>query len=186
MIYAAINCAKQRRSGGRACPQYDATLPPDKAGAWFERTIAERGWFVDDDGNCYCPAHNPTDTGQVVEVTRGPAYALLGESGWEARLPDSLDWNAVPIEIRPARLTATEPEDASPPDAEPRYPKDARVATVIGQSGVVTGSALDGPHGQRTYTVQIDGAPAYDNIYRFLETQLSPADADPPEPRTRS
>lgn len=102
MIYVTLVCAKSRTSCGPGCPQYDEKIDPEDAAAWFGRTVAEHGWTVHQ-GETYCPEHNPTDAGQVVEVPHHPAYAPLGESGWEARLPDSLDWDAVPIEIRPIR-----------------------------------------------------------------------------------
>lgn len=107
MIYVTLVCVKSRTSSGPGCPQYDEKINPEDATAWYRRTIAEHGWNIHG-GETYCPAHNPTDAGQVVEVTRHPAYVPLGDSGWEARLPDSLDWNAVPIEIRPVRSTENE------------------------------------------------------------------------------
>lgn len=99
MIRVAITCAKS--SMGRPCPALDERIPPADAPAWYAKAIADHGWHVDSDGATYCPQHNPTDAGTVVSIVKGE-YRPLGESGWEARLPEDYS-GMVHIEIRQQR-----------------------------------------------------------------------------------
>jgi len=113
VIHVLIACAK---STGRTvsapesgCPEFQATLAPHNIEAWVEKTLAENGWYTHPDrDDYYCPAHNPTDQGVVMPVDH--AYRPLGDSGWEARLPQGF-LAGVEIEIRPRRwLTSADPE----------------------------------------------------------------------------
>jgi len=113
-IHVAITCAKNGAATGRYCPTLEERIPAQDASAWYAATIAEHGWTVDDDGNAYCPRHNPADNGTPIILT-SEGYLPLGDSGWEARarFPDGAryDVSFATIEIRPRRwLTSTDPE----------------------------------------------------------------------------
>lgn len=105
-------CAKSARSVAapdRGCPEFQATLAPDLVEGWVERTLRDNGWYTDTDTDAYyCPRHNPTEQGAAMAVTH--FYRALGESGWEARLPEGVH-GELTIEIRPLRwLTSSDPE----------------------------------------------------------------------------
>jgi hypothetical protein len=105
MIQVALTCAKDGPIVGRfaRCPEYQATLAPGDVEQWVEATLREHGWYADpDSGEYFCPDHNPTDAGLVVEIGPQRAYTPLGESGWEARWAEELGGSAE-IEIRPVR-----------------------------------------------------------------------------------
>lgn len=103
MIHVAIICAKNSPTTGRSgrfCPALEDDIPVDDVSDWHAKTLAEHAWTVDDDGNAYCPRHNPDDAGTIWSVTH--VYRPIGDSGWEARLPE--DWSGgVDLEIRPCR-----------------------------------------------------------------------------------
>jgi hypothetical protein len=107
MIYASIVCAKSRPSYGLPCQQFDERLTPGQVEKWAEATLREHGWHVDEIGDCFCPMHNPADSGALVDVCSGVAYRPLGDSGWEARVPDATVPTQYRIEIRPTRATAS-------------------------------------------------------------------------------
>jgi hypothetical protein len=113
MIHVLIRCAK---SPGRTvaapdggCPEFQAALAPHNIEAWVEKTLRENGWYTHPDrDDYYCPVHNPSDQGVVMPVNH--AYRPLGNSGWEARLPQGFQ-GSVNIEIRPRRrFTASDPQ----------------------------------------------------------------------------
>ena len=102
MIHVAIMCATGRRAiTGPRCPAYEDTVPLDDVHRWYAATLAEHAWTVDEDGNTYCPVHNPADKGAIVSLREGE-YRALGDTGWEARLPGDYT-GSVDIEIRQKR-----------------------------------------------------------------------------------
>lgn len=102
MIHVAIVCATGRHSvTGRRCPDYEATVPLDEVHRWYAAALTEHAWTIGQDGNTYCPAHNPADKGAIVALQDGE-YRSLGDSGWEARLPGDYT-GSVDIEIRQRR-----------------------------------------------------------------------------------
>lgn len=108
-IHVAITCAKSSAATGRCCPALEECIPARDASAWYAATIAEHAWTVDDDGNAYCPRHNPADVGAPITLT-SEAYLPLGDSNWEARVPrnPAFDVSFAHIEIRPIRGEATD------------------------------------------------------------------------------
>ena len=109
MIHVMLACAKAGPRVGRPyiCPQYEAELAPDAVEQWLDACIREHGWCTDPEtGDNFCPDHNPTDAGLIVEIGPKRAYTALGDSGWEARWADEYGGSAE-IEIRPVRGTAS-------------------------------------------------------------------------------
>ncbi len=108
-VHVAVTCAKSDSTGGRYCPALEEHILAQDASAWYAATIAEHGWTVDDDGDAYCPRHNPADIGAPITLT-SEAYLPLGDSGWEARVPrnPAFDVSLAHIEIRPVRGEATD------------------------------------------------------------------------------
>lgn len=84
MIHVAIVCAGNSSTGRRYCTPLEGVVPISDMHTWYAKTLAEHAWTVAEDGETYCPKHNPADRGAPVELT-SEAYLPLGDSGWEAR-----------------------------------------------------------------------------------------------------
>ena len=106
MIHVAVFCAASQPSAGRFCAPIEDTVPLADVERWHAEVLAKHAWTVDEDGNTYCPRHNPADTGAPVELT-SEEYRPLGDSGWEARARVPEDSRAMVsfalIEIRQRR-----------------------------------------------------------------------------------
>lgn len=85
MISVALMCGGQSVTNGVRCPVLTDNVPVADVEAWYERQLAEHGWTMHD-GRPYCPRHNPTKAGAIVDLT-DQEYVPIGDSGWEARLP---------------------------------------------------------------------------------------------------
>lgn len=99
-------CARSRPSAGRSCQPIEGNIEVGDTADWYETALADHAWTVDDDGNTYCPRHNPSDIGAPITLT-SEAYMPLGDSGWEARarIPEDarFDVALATIEIRQRR-----------------------------------------------------------------------------------
>jgi hypothetical protein len=102
VIQVAIVCAKGGQYGLPPCGAMYENLAPDQVEPWVEKTLREHGWYTDEHGAHYCPKRNPADGGLIADINEGPGYRPLGDSGWEARLPENCR-GSVQIEIRPQR-----------------------------------------------------------------------------------
>jgi hypothetical protein len=114
MIHVAITCAHNSPAMGRFCPALEDNIPADDAARWYAAAFAEHAWTVDDDGNNWCPAHNPADRGAEAWITQG-GYSPIGDSGWEARLPEAfavVPGTSIAIEVRQCRPGITIEENA--------------------------------------------------------------------------
>lgn len=83
-VHVAIGCAMNSPSTGRFCAVLEDTVQLGDIERWYAEALAEHAWTVDDDGNAYCPRHNPAERGARVELT-SEKYLPLGDSGWGAR-----------------------------------------------------------------------------------------------------
>ena len=100
MLHGVISCAKSAPSAGRMCGhlQFDITDPAALADQ-AAKQLAENGWTVAD-GEHYCPRHNPTDAGALLEI-RPVVYVPVGDSGWEIRLPETgFALGEIQVEVR--------------------------------------------------------------------------------------
>lgn len=88
MLFGVISCAKSAPGAGRMCGhlQFDVTDPAALVDL-AAKQLAEYGWTVTD-GEHYCPRHNPSDSGVLLEIAP-VVYVPVGDSGWEIRLPDA-------------------------------------------------------------------------------------------------
>jgi hypothetical protein len=105
MIHVAIVCAHSSPFAGRFCRVLEDNIPPETAADWYAATLAEHAWTVDGGGLAYCPRHNPANRGAEFDIVQGE-YRPLGDSGWEARLPESysvMEGASARIEVRQHR-----------------------------------------------------------------------------------
>jgi len=105
MIHVAVFCAGSQPSAGRFCAPIEDTVPLADVERWHAEALAKHAWTVDADGETYyCPRHNPADHGAPVVLVSGE-YTALGDSGWEARLPEppGVPQAVARIEIRQRR-----------------------------------------------------------------------------------
>lgn len=84
LVHVSIGCARNSPSTGRFCAVLEDTVQLGDIERWYAEALAEHAWTVGEDGDTYCPKHNPADKGARVELT-SEAYLPLGDSGWEAR-----------------------------------------------------------------------------------------------------
>lgn len=103
MITAAITCAQSAPSMGRRCHHIEFDVPaPAAVAAQITEYLTEYGW-VEHEGAHYCPVHNPTEIGQRMMIGAS-GYRPIGDSGWEARIPDGGFGTGATFEIDARRI----------------------------------------------------------------------------------
>lgn len=104
MIHVTLTCTNNHGfTSGDPCPDFHATIEPYAAEAWYHRTILDNAWTIEN-GNTYCPRHNPADNGAILEIKNGDDYQPIGDSGWEIRMPrhrSAPRWTNVEVRKRP-------------------------------------------------------------------------------------